>query len=182
MSSVDVVLPVYNEEHVLERSVRALHRFLTDNLAHEWRIVIADNGSTDGTPAGGRRPAGGGGGGGVDGDRVVDGHGGVPAPGERRRRSGVRRGGGDAPGPGQRDDAVAAAGGIIPRLRAAHQPPLRDAPARHAVRLQGGEPRPRPALAAAYARHGLVLGHRAAAAGVEGGLARRLRGGALADE
>src|SRR3989304_2995810 len=58
MSSVDVVLPVYNEEHVLERSVRALHRFLTDNLAHEWRIVIADNGSTDGTPAVGRRLAG----------------------------------------------------------------------------------------------------------------------------
>ena len=49
MSSVDVVLPVYNEERVLERSVRALHRFLTDNLAHEWRIVIADNGSTDQT-------------------------------------------------------------------------------------------------------------------------------------
>src|SRR3972149_2947210 len=58
MSSVDVVLPVYNEERVLERSVRALHRFLTDNLAHEWRIVIADNGSTDGTQAVGRRLAG----------------------------------------------------------------------------------------------------------------------------
>ena len=58
MSSVDVVLPVYNEEHVLERSVRALHRFLTDNLAHEWRIVIADNGSRDGTYALGQRLAG----------------------------------------------------------------------------------------------------------------------------
>jgi glycosyltransferase involved in cell wall biosynthesis len=49
MASVDVVLPVFNEEHVLERSVRALHLFLTDNLAHEWRIVIADNGSRDRT-------------------------------------------------------------------------------------------------------------------------------------
>jgi glycosyltransferase involved in cell wall biosynthesis len=49
MASVDVVLPVYNEAHVLERSVRALHAFLTDNLAHEWRIVVADNGSRDGT-------------------------------------------------------------------------------------------------------------------------------------
>jgi glycosyltransferase involved in cell wall biosynthesis len=49
MASVDVVLPVYNEEHVLERSVRALHLFLTDNLAHEWRIVVADNGSRDRT-------------------------------------------------------------------------------------------------------------------------------------
>jgi glycosyltransferase involved in cell wall biosynthesis len=49
VSSVDIVLPVYNEAHVLERSVRALHAFLTDHLGHEWRILIADNGSTDGT-------------------------------------------------------------------------------------------------------------------------------------
>jgi glycosyltransferase involved in cell wall biosynthesis len=49
LSTVDVVLPVYNEAHVLERSVRALHAFLTDHLTHEWRILIADNGSTDGT-------------------------------------------------------------------------------------------------------------------------------------
>jgi glycosyltransferase involved in cell wall biosynthesis len=49
MATIDVTLPVFNEAHVLERSVRALYAFLTDNLAHEWRIVIADNGSTDGT-------------------------------------------------------------------------------------------------------------------------------------
>jgi glycosyltransferase involved in cell wall biosynthesis len=49
MATVEVVLPVYNEAHVLERSVRALHAFLTDELAHEWRIVVADNGSKDGT-------------------------------------------------------------------------------------------------------------------------------------
>jgi glycosyltransferase involved in cell wall biosynthesis len=49
MARIDVVLPVYNEEHVLERSVRALHLFLTENLAHEWRILIADNGSKDRT-------------------------------------------------------------------------------------------------------------------------------------
>ncbi|HEX5142024.1 MAG TPA: glycosyltransferase [Dehalococcoidia bacterium] len=49
MPKVDVVLPVYNEAHVLERSVRSLHAFLQDNLAHEWRILIADNGSKDGT-------------------------------------------------------------------------------------------------------------------------------------
>ncbi len=51
MASVDVVLPVFNEEHVLERSLRALHLFLADNLPHDWRIVIADNGSRDGTYA-----------------------------------------------------------------------------------------------------------------------------------
>src|SRR5688572_27327460 len=49
MVKVDLMLPVYNEEHVLERSVRALHLFLSDNLAHEWQIVVADNGSRDRT-------------------------------------------------------------------------------------------------------------------------------------
>lgn len=49
MTTLDVVLPVFNEEHVLERSVRALHSFLTDHVLYEWRIVIADNGSRDRT-------------------------------------------------------------------------------------------------------------------------------------
>jgi glycosyltransferase involved in cell wall biosynthesis len=49
MASIDVVLPVYNEQRVLERSVRALYLFLDDNVLHEWRIVIADNGSQDAT-------------------------------------------------------------------------------------------------------------------------------------
>jgi glycosyltransferase involved in cell wall biosynthesis len=49
MATLDLVLPVYNEEHVLERSVRTLHVYLSDNLNHEWRIVIADNGSRDQT-------------------------------------------------------------------------------------------------------------------------------------
>ena len=58
MTSVDVVLPVYNEEKVLEHSVRTLHLFLTDNLNHDWRIVIADNGSRDQTGEIARRLAG----------------------------------------------------------------------------------------------------------------------------
>jgi glycosyltransferase involved in cell wall biosynthesis len=49
MATVDVVIPVLNEEAVLERSVRALHAFLSDNLFHTWRIVVADNGSRDHT-------------------------------------------------------------------------------------------------------------------------------------
>jgi len=57
MARVDVVLPVYNEEPVLERSVRTLHLFLTDNLPHEWRILIADNGSRDRTQEIGQRLA-----------------------------------------------------------------------------------------------------------------------------
>jgi glycosyltransferase involved in cell wall biosynthesis len=55
MATVDVVLPVFNEEQVLERSVRTLHLYLTDNLHHDWRIVIADNGSLDQTFAIGKR-------------------------------------------------------------------------------------------------------------------------------
>src|SRR3954464_6356574 len=49
MSTVEIVLPVYNEERVLESSIRTLHTFLTDNLTHDWRITIADNGSKDTT-------------------------------------------------------------------------------------------------------------------------------------
>jgi glycosyltransferase involved in cell wall biosynthesis len=46
---VDIVIPVYNEEVALERSVRRLHDFLVANLPLPWRIVIADNASTDRT-------------------------------------------------------------------------------------------------------------------------------------
>jgi glycosyltransferase involved in cell wall biosynthesis len=51
MASVDVVIPVYNEEHVLEQSIATLRDFLNENLSHTWRIVVADNASTDGTLA-----------------------------------------------------------------------------------------------------------------------------------
>jgi glycosyltransferase involved in cell wall biosynthesis len=49
MASVAVVIPVLNEEKVLERSVRALHHFLSEQIHQEWRIIVADNGSTDQT-------------------------------------------------------------------------------------------------------------------------------------
>ena len=47
---VDIVVPVYNEEAALEQSIRRLHRFLTESFPFGWRIVIADNASTDATP------------------------------------------------------------------------------------------------------------------------------------
>ncbi|HEV7754206.1 MAG TPA: bifunctional glycosyltransferase family 2/GtrA family protein [Baekduia sp.] len=47
---VDVVVPVYNEQAALERSIRRLHAFLSDGFPFTWRIVVADNASTDGTP------------------------------------------------------------------------------------------------------------------------------------
>ena len=55
---IEIVLPVHNEEAVLARSVRRLHRFLTDGFPFSWRIVIADNASTDATPLVARRLAG----------------------------------------------------------------------------------------------------------------------------
>ncbi len=48
---VDVVVPVRDEQAALERSIRRLHRFLTDELPFAWRIVVADNGSRDETAA-----------------------------------------------------------------------------------------------------------------------------------
>jgi len=51
---VDVTLPVYNEEKDLARSCQTLASFLTANCPFDWRIVIADNASTDKTPEIGR--------------------------------------------------------------------------------------------------------------------------------
>jgi glycosyltransferase involved in cell wall biosynthesis len=47
---VDVVVPVYNEEAALGPGIRRLHRFLSEGFPFRWRIVIADNASTDATP------------------------------------------------------------------------------------------------------------------------------------
>lgn len=47
---LEVVIPVYNEEKDLPRSIATLHDFLERNCGHDWRIVIADNASIDGTP------------------------------------------------------------------------------------------------------------------------------------
>jgi putative flippase GtrA len=51
MADIDVVVPVHNEQAGLERSIRNLHRYLRSQLPFTWRIVIADNASTDATPA-----------------------------------------------------------------------------------------------------------------------------------
>lgn len=47
--TVEVVIPVYNEEQTLPRSIMILTEFLRDNLSNPWRVVIADNASTDDT-------------------------------------------------------------------------------------------------------------------------------------
>jgi glycosyltransferase involved in cell wall biosynthesis len=47
--AVDVVIPVLNEAHVLEKTVNTVRAFLSENLDHRWRVVVVDNGSKDGT-------------------------------------------------------------------------------------------------------------------------------------
>ena len=47
--AIEIVIPVHNEEHDLEPSVRRLHAYLTTTFPLSFRITIADNASTDGT-------------------------------------------------------------------------------------------------------------------------------------
>jgi putative flippase GtrA len=48
---LDVVVPVHNEETDLETSVRRLYAHLAAHVPYTFRITIADNASTDATPA-----------------------------------------------------------------------------------------------------------------------------------
>ena len=49
-ASVDIVIPVYNEEHSLPACIERLVPFCAEALdGYEWRVVVADNGSADGT-------------------------------------------------------------------------------------------------------------------------------------
>ncbi|GAB11254.1 putative glycosyltransferase [Gordonia araii NBRC 100433] len=48
---LDVVVPVYNEQAALVNSIRRLHGFLLEQFPYTFRITIADNASTDRTPA-----------------------------------------------------------------------------------------------------------------------------------
>ena len=50
-ASVDVVVPVYNEEAALPGSIERLTEYLAGHLSNSWRVTIADNASTDGTGA-----------------------------------------------------------------------------------------------------------------------------------
>lgn len=46
-----IVIPTYNEAQVIDANLRrALDAFSASLAPHDWKIVVADNGSTDGTP------------------------------------------------------------------------------------------------------------------------------------
>ena len=49
--SVEVVVPVYNEEEALPQSIPALCAYLETYFPYRWSVVIADNASTDATPS-----------------------------------------------------------------------------------------------------------------------------------
>ena len=49
-TSVEIVVPVLNEENALASSIEKLRRFMCGHLTgYDWRILIADNGSADAT-------------------------------------------------------------------------------------------------------------------------------------
>ncbi|HYK92108.1 MAG TPA: dolichyl-phosphate beta-glucosyltransferase [Acidobacteriota bacterium] len=47
--SVEIVIPVYNEEEALGLCIDRLRGFLSTEFDHDWQIIIANNGSTDRT-------------------------------------------------------------------------------------------------------------------------------------
>jgi putative flippase GtrA len=49
ITTVEIVVPVYNEEADLEASVRRLHAYLSQTFPLSWLVTIVDNGSTDRT-------------------------------------------------------------------------------------------------------------------------------------
>ncbi|MEV7003987.1 glycosyltransferase [Streptomyces sp. NPDC093982] len=48
-TTVEIVVPVHNEERALPGCLRTLHSRLQDELPFSWRITVADNASTDRT-------------------------------------------------------------------------------------------------------------------------------------
>ncbi|MDQ0824930.1 glycosyltransferase involved in cell wall biosynthesis [Arthrobacter sp. B2I5] len=48
--ALEIVVPVFNEESVLESSITRLAEYLTNEMPSTWKITIADNASTDRTP------------------------------------------------------------------------------------------------------------------------------------
>ena len=47
---VELVVPLLNEAHILEQSVITIREFLGADFPYPWTILLADNGSQDGTP------------------------------------------------------------------------------------------------------------------------------------
>lgn len=57
ISIINVLVPVYNEELLLEKNIARLNKFLSENLKNRYRIIIVDGKSTDKTPVIGEKLA-----------------------------------------------------------------------------------------------------------------------------
>lgn len=50
LKTLDVVIPVYNEQKILEKTINTLHAFLSEAMKeYDWKIIVADNASKDNT-------------------------------------------------------------------------------------------------------------------------------------
>lgn len=55
--ALEIIVPVFNESAILERSIHRLADYLSRELLYSWKITIADNASTDATGSIGRKLA-----------------------------------------------------------------------------------------------------------------------------
>ncbi len=44
---IDFVIPIYNEERILEKNICRLRNYLINNEKNDWTIIITENGSSD---------------------------------------------------------------------------------------------------------------------------------------
>lgn len=51
LPTVEIAVPVYNEQVILRQSIERLHAFLCEGFPFDWKILIVNNGSIDGTAA-----------------------------------------------------------------------------------------------------------------------------------
>lgn len=49
-TTVEIIIPVLNEERALPRCIDTLIEFTAAHTEYDWKITVADNGSTDATP------------------------------------------------------------------------------------------------------------------------------------
>jgi glycosyltransferase involved in cell wall biosynthesis len=121
MLCVNITIPVYNEQARLPESIERLRRYLHEEGRREFEIVIADNGSTDGTLAAakalatqerkqGRHPH-------LYGRGSVNGSGGIPGHDPSSRVRSVRCSGGHAAACAIGDDPLLETGTDIPVLQ-----------------------------------------------------------------
>lgn len=49
MNSISIIIPCYNEQDNIERLCRELRKMFDDNTQYIWKVILIDDGSTDGT-------------------------------------------------------------------------------------------------------------------------------------